>query len=45
MSIYESFTQAHDDDEVPGSLGAPRASYLQKLGRDRTPERPRKACA
>lgn len=34
-SVYESSTQAHDDDDIPGSLGAPRATHLQMLGRDR----------
>ena len=37
---FESFTQAHDDDDIPGSLGASTATHLQMLGRDRTPARP-----
>ena len=45
MFAYGSFTQAHDDDDIPGSLGAATATHLHMLGKDRTPARPPNACA
>lgn len=40
MFAYPRFTNAHDGDDMPGSLGAPTATHYEKLGRDRTPARP-----
>lgn len=45
MFVKLSFTPAHDDDDIPGSLGASTATHLQQLGKDRTPARPQYTCA
>lgn len=45
MFMQLPFLPAHDDDDIPGSLGASTATDLQQLGKDRTLARPQNACA
>ena len=45
MSMKLSFTPAHDNDDIPGSLGASTVTRLQQFGKGWTLARPQNACA